>query len=137
MPKIEWDPSFSVGNALLDEQHQKWIVIMNDLHDTLMEGDSDRLIKASKTTLDGMADYVRYHFSCEEEIMREHDYSDLATHQAIHEKFMGRIEKHQQDIDNGLCVLNSKIMRSMQKWLQEHILQEDKKYISDISPTRK
>ncbi len=37
MPKIVWDKSFSLNNEELDDQHKKWIKIINDLPEALMQ----------------------------------------------------------------------------------------------------
>ena len=65
MPKITWDESFSVNNEEIDNQHQKWIEIINELHDALInEKEFGNIIEES---LEAMVKYAQFHFSFEEE----------------------------------------------------------------------
>ena len=128
MPKITWDNSFSVHNAELDEQHQKWIAILNELHQALISDDVGNLQSISQTTLDAMMNYVRYHFSTEEDFLTAINYPELAAHKKIHDKFYVQIKELRNDVHAGVKVLNSEIMKTLTNWLQAHILQEDMKY---------
>lgn len=127
MPRITWSEEFSVSNREIDEQHKKWIEIINELHDTLMHGKPEDLGRITCKTFKSMEDYVQMHFSFEEGLMRETNYPGLPDHQKKHEKFMARIIRHRQDFESGNMVLNSDIMKVLTNWLQEHILNEDKK----------
>ncbi len=128
MPKITWDNSFSVHNSELDEQHQKWIAILNELHQALISDDVGNLQSISQTTLDAMMNYVRYHFSTEEDFLTAINYPELAAHKKIHDKFYVQIKELRNDVHAGVKVLNSEIMKTLTNWLQAHILQEDMKY---------
>ena len=45
MARIEWTEELSVGVPELDAQHQRWINMINELHDTLLHGDADDLVE--------------------------------------------------------------------------------------------
>ncbi len=128
MPRILWDETFSVHNAELDKQHQKWIESINELHEALTSPDLSLLKPIAATSLEAMMQYVRYHFSSEEEYMLAINYPDLAGHKMIHEKFYVQVKGLLCDVKEGRTVLNSEIMKTMTNWLQNHILQEDMKY---------
>lgn len=128
MSKITWDETFSVHNAELDEQHRKWIAIINELHEVLAYGDLDKLQTISAQTLDAMMRYVRYHFSTEEDFMLAINYPEYAGHKKIHDKFYVHIKGLHSDVKEGIKVLNSEIMKTLTNWLQTHILEEDMKY---------
>ena len=85
MPKIEWDDSFSVGVVAIDEQHRRWIEIINELHDSIM----DREISAETTNriLHEMIEYANFHFAFEEDYMEKINYIDLKKHHYQHEFF--------------------------------------------------
>lgn len=127
MPRITWSDEFSVSNQEIDEQHKKWLEIINELHDTLMQGKPEDLSQITGKTFKAMEDYVKIHFSSEEEIMRKIKYPGLPEHKVIHEKFMARIVRYRKDFESGNMVLNSDIMKILTNWLQDHILNEDKK----------
>lgn len=128
MPKILWDETFSVHNAEMDGQHQKWIDAINELHEALTCPGLTTLRSISEKSLEAMMQYVRYHFAAEEGYLLAINYPDLAGHKMIHEKFYVQIKGLLCDVKEGRTVLNSEIMKTMTNWLQNHILQEDLKY---------
>ena len=68
MPRIEWEESFSVNNNEIDDQHKKWIAIINELHDSMMKGDIS--LSTTLNVMKSMKEYVKYHFEYDEEYMR-------------------------------------------------------------------
>ena len=77
MSKIEWDDFFSVGVMEIDEQHRRWIEIINKLHDSIMDKtvsvNTDRILCE-------MIDYTNFHFIFEEDHMKKVGYQDLKKH---------------------------------------------------------
>jgi len=126
MPYIVWDESFSVHVKEIDEQHKKWIGIINDLHDSLMEGEGFEEITGK--SLRAMEEYGSFHFAFEEQYMTEIGYSDLASHKHIHDEFLEKIRQYVRDEEAGKLILNTEIMRMLKDWLVNHILQCDKLY---------
>ena len=61
MPRIEWSESFSVGVAEIDEQHRRWVELINKLHDAIM----DKKVSPEMTDkiLSEMIDYSHFHFA--------------------------------------------------------------------------
>ena len=127
--KIEWDELFSVNNEEIDDQHRKWIAIINDLHDRMMKGDIS--LSTTLNAMKSMKEYVKYHFEYEEEYMREINYPGMAEHISIHARFYVLINQYYNDIKSGKMVLNREIMSILTNWLKDHILRVDKKYASE------
>lgn len=125
MPRIVWDETFSVKVPEIDQQHRRWIEITNNLHEILIEGKGLR--GTTQKTLNDMIEYVRFHFSFEEEYMQKIGYSRFAAHKILHDEFMEKIVKLRKDEMAGLMVLNTEVMKVLKDWLQNHILTEDKK----------
>lgn len=126
MPIITWDESFSVNDIEIDNQHQKWIEIANELHDALMENKQSG--KITEKTLDAMVEYAQFHFSYEEDFMKKINYPDLIDHKYNHSDFMSKLKQYQYDHLIGKMVLNRTIMKELVNWLQDHILKGDKLY---------
>ena len=127
MPKIQWDPSFSVQIPEIDEQHKEWIAIINGLHDLLMHG-----VVSSETVhaqLTRMLEYVRYHFTFEEQYMQSIDYPLLAEHKEEHRTFLLELERITATERQGEIVLPTEVMQMLIHWLKNHILCSDKKYM--------
>jgi hemerythrin len=126
MPKIIWDASFSINNVEIDNQHKKWIEIINELHDALME--NKVMGNLLKNPLDAMIEYGQFHFSSEEDYMKKIEYPDLTIHQHNHAVFMRKLKKYVYEKHTGKTVLNRTIMKELMNWLENHILKEDKLY---------
>ena len=128
MSKIKWDDTFSVNNAELDAQHKKWLDIINDLHDSLIKDEAGDYRETAEESVKAMKDYVRFHFDEEEKYMRNINYPDLSSHKEIHAKFYDQTKCLYNDVMEGKLVFNTEIMNALTNWLQDHILNEDKKY---------
>lgn len=131
MPRIIWDETFSVNVKEIDEQHQKWISIINELHDSLIQGKN--LSNITGKSLKSMADYSEFHFRFEEAYMEKQRYEDLENHKLEHEKFREMIKKYVRDEEDGKLILNTEVMKVLMDWLTNHILITDKKYSSPAS----
>jgi len=129
MPRITWDDSFSVSNDEIDEQHKKWIGIINDLHEALI-GDVSIGKDVTIQSLKAMDDYTRFHFAHEEAFLRSVNYPGYDAHIELHEAFLKMMQKYLSDIEHDHVVLNTDIMKVLKNWLQHHILEEDMKYAS-------
>lgn len=127
MPRIVWNENLCVNIPEIDAQHQRWIDIINLLHDTLMNGDNSSLIQIKLDTLKLMRDYGTYHFATEEEYMKKMGYPGWEAHKQLHDGFILKIKELGRDIQERKGVLNTGIMKILMDWLQNHILQEDKK----------
>ncbi len=130
MPHIVWDDSFSVHVKEIDEQHKKWIGIINDLHDSLIKGEGFEEITGK--SLRAMEEYGIFHFSFEEQYMAEIGYSDLASHKHEHDEFLKKISQYVQDEAAGKLILNTEIMKMLKGWLVNHILQCDMLYADKV-----
>ena len=128
MSQIEWDQSFSMGNAEIDAQHKKWIDIYNKLDAIMEEGNPQAIKRATIDTLEAMLDYARYHFQFEEKYMHGIDYPGIAAHARVHKDFDHLIYKSYRDALDGAFVLNTRLLKTIKSWLINHILIEDKKY---------
>ncbi len=125
MPKIDWDDSFSVGIVEIDEQHRRWIEIINELHDSIM--DKDISAQTTNRILHEMIDYANFHFAFEEDYMERINYAELRKHRYQHEFFRKNLLTRLQEERAGGLLRNTDVMRILMSWLQKHILEEDKK----------
>ena len=126
MPRLEWNDSFSVKVPEIDEQHHRWIDLINKLHDAIMDKNISH--RMTDKILSEMIDYTGFHFAFEEDYMKKTNYPDLKKHHYQHEFFTKNIVKKLQEERAGGLVMNTEVMKLMINWLQDHILHEDMKY---------
>jgi len=131
MSLITWDQDkFSVGIDEINEQHKKWITLINRLHDSIMTHDSEI---SQEIAIREMLDYTHFHFKQEEDLLRKVAYPDYEKHKLEHGHFILKLEKLDQDIANGNYVLRTQIMSILKNWLENHICKVDTLYGSFIS----
>lgn len=133
MPRITWNETYSVNNPEIDEQHKKWIAIINSLHDILLQGSVADLKHATVDILHEMQQYGEFHFAFEEKYLQENGYPDLEAHRHEHDFFRSRVNQYLHDQQHGKLVLNTDIMDILMSWLQSHILSEDMEYCRFLS----
>lgn len=120
-----WDDSFSVKISSIDEQHQKLIQIINELHDAMLTGKSRTVVG---DVLRKILEYTQYHFSYEEKLLEKVHYSDLEHHKELHEAFVNKIADFYNKYINGDILLSIEILEFLLNWLTNHIKGTDTGY---------
>lgn len=122
---IEWTPELSVKDTTIDQQHQKWIQLLEDFYDGIKAG-------KSKETLEelilGMLDYTKYHFNYEEEHMAKIGYPKLDAHKKLHADYIAKIEEYHDRIKSGKLIISLEVTGYLKTWLLNHIKGEDQQY---------
>jgi hemerythrin len=126
MPLIEWDSAFSVGNNEMDEHHKKFFHVINKLYDSMKTGEKEEILP---TVLKELQQYVQYHFKAEEALMKMYAYPDYSSHKAEHDDAVQKINKFMIRYDRKEDNLTIEVLNFLSTWLQNHILQTDRKYI--------
>lgn len=125
MKRIEWGERFSVGVAVLDEQHKELIRMLNCLIDHPRAGaDSEPMVDV----LEKMTQYAAYHFRTEEQLFSEYEYPQYAAHNAEHTEFKTKAARFCMEAiarKNGLA---GEVLHYLRAWLMNHILVSDMKY---------
>ncbi len=127
MSRIEWNESLSVGIAEIDDQHRKWISLINELHDVLM-GYNEGETLTPETCLQAMLDYGDYHLSFEEDLLEKAGYPLFEKHRREHDRFRRQIETALLAEREGHRLLHSEVMNLLTSWLQDHIMASDMLY---------
>ena len=123
MEFVKWTPELSLDHSLIDEQHQNLFDIVNIL---IKNVDSNQeLIK--KTLLD-LKTYSEFHFSAEEAILEERNYSGLEDHKFEHRFFIRRISSFCKEVVDEDKKLSEKMLEFLVDWIRHHTLEEDQDY---------
>ena len=81
---IKWDNKYSVGISMIDEEHKKFIDIINKATYVMHHDDRPRAISE---ILVEMTVYAQKHFKTEEFCMKHYKYDDYESHKEEHNKF--------------------------------------------------
>ncbi len=125
-----WDPSYSVGVARLDEQHQYLFCLLNILLESAGKG---RERSAVGMVLAELADYTENHFKVEEALMEQANYPALAEHRREHQMFVARVADFKKNYDAGALKNGLAVMNFLKKWLIRHIHGADKNYSAHLN----
>ena len=129
---VHWSASLETGQALIDAEHRLLVFLFRKLDVATRTGESQMAV--NQIILE-VRRFVEFHFTSEENVMRETHYPGLLAHQALHADLLAK-----------LGVLSARVMTQrefpeelvffLSSWLVEHIAQEDQhvaKYVSDAS----
>jgi hemerythrin len=124
--KFSWDPSYSVGNALLDQQHQKLLALCADTT-ACMETDSPAGREHFHAILHELCNYADVHFHAEEELLAQHHYPGLSTQQAEHSEYRAQLAEFLYAATIG-TLDKTGLQQYLGTWWQHHILESDMQY---------
>jgi hemerythrin-like metal-binding protein len=126
MALIVWDDSIKVGLWTIDTQHERWVNLINDLHEAMLAGQGKTVLNQTLAT---MLDYTRTHFADEEDLMSKHGYAAYAAHKALHDAFAARVLDLQQQSLAGKIGITRDVMNHLRDWLVNHIQIADVRFV--------
>ena len=125
MEIIKWSDKYSVGHQLIDSQHKKLVLLINELHSSMKEGKGKETLQK---ILDELVLYTKEHFDTEEKMMKQANYDGYAEHKAEHDKLTEKALSLQNLYRSGQVPLTLDVMTFLKDWLINHIEGSDKKY---------
>ncbi len=120
MVNIEWSEQLSVGVKSVDEDHRKLVTLVNELFSACFVGVGDEAVSAILTEV---IDYTQYHFTHEEDFLREHASPALEAHAEEHRRLTEQVLAIAQQ---GVSALSEDVLLFLRDWLTQHILGTDK-----------
>ena len=122
---MKWKDSLSVGNVLIDNQHQELIRRYNDLLDACNQGKGKQEISK---TLNFLGEYVKVHFNSEEEQMQKHNYPEYTDHKKQHDEFILQYNALKDEFEQGKqIIVIIRANKMLSDWLLNHIGITDRK----------
>ena len=121
-----WEPKFSVGHPVFDEQHQELFALCQQAADCV-DNDSIESTAQFYTILHDLVDYTSRHFRAEEKVLREHNYPQLEEHRAEHVKYELRLTEFLLEANCG-TIDKASLYHYLSEWWTHHILQSDMGY---------
>lgn len=125
MAYIDWNENYQLGIPEIDEQHKRWVAMINEFYDRVSNSDPQENLRK---LLSGAIDYARFHFGTEEAFMQRIGYAGLAAHREQHAAVAKRLSEFQEKADSGRVILSISVTGEMKAWLNDHILSEDRRY---------
>jgi hemerythrin len=118
MSLFQWDDSYSVGYAEIDNQHKRWFQLAHELHSAVVTGKGKEVLRQ---TLASLVTYTKGHLAMEERLMLTHGYPDYQEHKDQHESVLRKLLALQQDFETGRATVAMDFLKFLKAWLAQHI----------------
>jgi hemerythrin-like metal-binding protein len=132
---LKWESYFETGIAIVDQQHQGLVSIINEAAPMLARpGGPD--MHGIGAVLDKLFEYAAIHFKTEESLMELHHIDEryIAHHCAIHAQFVEQIVGMRALLaSDGALDVGPSLLRYMTSWLTIHILDEDRRFAKHVA----
>jgi hemerythrin-like metal-binding protein len=127
MARLQWQPAFETGIAEVDEQHRKFISLINRLEDCI----SDR--KPSDecgipAVLADLVNYAHYHFAFEEKLQENIDFSERTHHLERHTEILNWLNIQSDRLQSYDSSAAKDLLNHLMDWFLNHTLLEDKRF---------
>ncbi|QBG37502.1 bacteriohemerythrin [Litorilituus sediminis] len=127
MTKLVWNEGMSVGVDAIDEDHKKIISVLAKLVDSK---NTQASLSVVEETFSELEHYVIQHFTKEEALLEKIGYKEIEAHRRSHLAFVEKIAVlKQQWLSQNSDEISNEITDYLQRWLLEHILQEDLDFV--------
>ena len=99
--KIVWKDAYNLNVPEIDSQHQRLVVIANELYD-LANGDKDIYKRGIAAALKKLVDYTEYHLKFEEGFLRDRGYPQIDFHKMQHDQFISQVNAQVKKLVDSL-----------------------------------
>lgn len=123
MALVSWKELYVVNVKEVDQQHQKLVGLVNDLHDAMMIGKGQAVMGH---ILDDLVDYTVNHFTTEEKLLDQYKYPERDIHKKQHADLVEQVAAIKTKYKSGEKVLTLDVMNFLRDWLHDHIVGSDK-----------
>lgn len=128
MQDYSWIEKYSVGVKSIDEQHDRYFDLVNEI--IKMNGQENVSNDEVMTKLKALNDYAIYHFTTEENIFKKYNYPETQEHTANHRAFEEKLDEfiNATKKETGTKKVLLEIAQFAGSWLMNHIMNVDQKY---------
>jgi len=133
---VVWDEKYATGIDLIDLQHKELFLLTNELFRACLTGEK-KLNSVFTETMGRMVDYVRFHFSAEQELLHRIKYPEYQEHKKQHEKLIRDILEAVKAHQKGEKFVPNQFVRTMRDWILGHIALSDRQYAAFIADQKK
>jgi hemerythrin len=125
-PVIVWTDQMAVGVKLLDNDHKKLVLLINKLHDGLV---NNRDKQALDSVFESLVRFTRVHFAHEEQLLFETGYHGAEAHKQEHESMIQKIVDLQARFRSGApMAMYMDGVELLKSWLFNHMYGADQQY---------
>ena len=122
-----WKNEYSLGILEIDNQHKSLIRCFASIEESIKAGHT---WSSTHFNIVSLKEVARFHFSCEEALMRLFGYPDIGEHSSQHEHFFTFLA----EIENNSLHKSTemKLVEFLRTWLTTHITGDDRVFARHI-----
>jgi len=133
---VVWEDRYATGVEEVDEQHQRLVVLTNELYEACLTGNEEKEAMF-KTAMSRMVDYVREHFAAELVILERINYPRFQEHKQQHATLVQNILEAVKEHDEGKPFVPNNFVRTLKDWVFGHIAIYDRLYADYVVDQKK
>lgn len=122
---ITWGPKYATGVSSIDKQHKELVDLTNKLYHACLNRNED-VDATFRDAMHRLVEYVRFHFSDEEILLKRIQFPDYIEHKKEHEKLILEILDASKNYGAGNKFVPSQCVRTLKDWIFSHIAVSDK-----------
>ena len=123
MTLIKFEDALRLDIPEIDSQHEALISLINQLHETMLQGAGKAAMDA---LLSQLLEHTRTHFAYEEGLMSQHDYPEYQVHKSEHGRLIQHLEELVNRYNNGDLLLSFAVVLELRGWALVHIEKSDR-----------
>ena len=133
---ITWSDDYSVGIDKVDDEHKSLINKINALYEAVNNNEPEAKMLS---LLDDLLDFGVYHFTEEEQLMRDAGYKDYDSHKAIHDTILDKLKgfHRRYTVSDNPRRVGFELLVFLKAWLYKHIQFADKDYAPSVIAKKK
>ncbi len=124
---VEWNQKYEIGVDFIDEQHRSLVRLINELHAGLQDRYGDRP-KAFEKAAHQAVEYVKTHFSAEENWMKLTGFAGYDRQRAEHAQFVKQLIECSRAFKPHDLRPAFAFVKFLAEWLMSHIAIEDNNF---------
>lgn len=118
-----WRESYKVDIREIDEQHRELFTLIDKLR---REAEGEGAPAVLIPLLGTVVSQARAHFATEEQLMRAHQYPDIAIHKRLHDALLAQAMDVQEKAHRKELTLPM-VVKFLEFWIAHHISQADRR----------
>ncbi len=124
MDIIKWEERYEVKIKQIDDEHKKFLDVVNELITAMKEGKGKEIIES---TIEKLVDYTKFHFSSEEKVFARYNLPTLDEHKKKHQDLIDKVVALQEQAKSKSFLISINVLDTLKSWLFDHIIGTDKK----------
>lgn len=119
-----WSSNLTIGVKSIDDEHRNLVKMITRLENSLKDG---LITEQTGFVIKDVVDYTQHHFKNEELYMEQISFPELERHKILHVDLVNAVIAILKDLRAGKPFTSVDLIKFLQKWLKNHIIDEDMK----------